>query len=123
MIVGELASTRKIVVPLTLYPTDGGEETIRAVIDTGFGSFLLLPPDTIRALSLRQNGVGHVTLGDGSEATLPKYRARIRWDGRERIVPVYGADGDPLVGMMLLYGFDFHVHVVDGGMVALNRLP
>ena len=123
MITGEIASTREIVVPLILICVDGDEQSLHAVIDTGFDSFLSLPPHIVASLSLRQVGVVHVTLGDGSEAALPKYRVRIVWDGQERNVPVYEAEGDPLIGMMLLYGFDFHVHVVDGGMVALNRLP
>ncbi len=123
MILGELSASREMIVPIAVRGAAGDEVTIRAVLDTGFGAFLTLTPEVINDLSLDVTGIVNVVLGDGSSTTLLKYAVEVVWDGQSRIVPVYEAEGDPLIGMMLLYGFDFHVHVVDGGMVALNRLP
>ena len=125
MIVGDVAATREIMVSLAVRGANGASLAVRAVVDTGFGGHLMIPPATVTALGLTQSGTVPVILGDGTEAYLPEYKAVVVWDGRDRIIPVYASsdDSDPLVGMELLYGFDFHVHVVDGGMVALNRLP
>ena len=123
MIPGEVAATREIMVSFAVRDTKGAPLIVRTVVDTGFGGHLMLPPVMVATLGLVQSGTVTVVLGDGSEAYLPEYKAVVIWDGRDRDIVVYVADGDPLVGMELLYGFDFHVHVVDGGMVALNRLP
>ncbi|MBC7807904.1 MAG: clan AA aspartic protease [Akkermansiaceae bacterium] len=123
MIVGELSASREMIVPIAVRGGAGDEVTIRAVLDTGFGAYLTLTPEVINDLSLDVTGIVNVMLGDGSSTTLLKYAVEVVWDGQSRTVPVYEAEGDPLIGMMLLYGFDFHVHVVDGGMVALNPLP
>lgn len=123
MITGEVTASREIVVSFTVRDSDDLEHSIRAVVDTGFSGHLTLPQTTIASLDLSKSGDVTVILGNGTEAYLPKYDATIIWDGRDREISVYEADGDPLIGMKLLYGFDFHVHVVDGGMIALNRLP
>lgn len=92
-------------------------------MDTGFSGHLTLPASTIATLGLTKIGDVPVILGDGSEAHLLEYEAVFLWDGSGRDILVYEADSDSLLGMQLLYCFDFHIHVVDGGMVALNRLP
>lgn len=125
MIPGDVAATREIIVSLAVRGVNGVASTIRAVVDTGFGGHLMISPAMVSTLGLARSGTVTVVLGDGSEAYLPEYKAVVVWGERDRDIVLYAGseDGDPLVGMELLYGFDFHVHVVDGGMVALNRLP
>jgi hypothetical protein len=51
------------------------------------------------------------------------YDARVLWRGQERFVPVYEAEGGPLVGMSLLRGSRLTVEVEPGGDVVIEDLP
>lgn len=56
------------------------------------------------------------------ERALGVYDARVLWRGRERFVPVYEAEGDPLVGMSLLRGSRLTIEVEPGGDVVIEDL-
>jgi clan AA aspartic protease len=99
-------------------PNGDGVE-VAAVIDTGFTGHLTLPPGVVRALSLGERGFVDVELADGGTATLSAYEAFVLWHGRPRRMPVYEADGDPLLGMSLLRGSVLTVEVVPGGTVEI----
>ena len=92
---------------------------IQVVIDTGFTGHLTLPPETVRSLSLPERGFVEVELADGRMATLGVYEARVLWHGRPRRVPVYEADGGPLLGMSLLRGSTLTVEVIPSGEVTI----
>jgi clan AA aspartic protease len=92
---------------------------IQVVIDTGFTGHLTLPPETVRSLSLPERGFVEVELADGGMATLGVYEARVLWHGRPRRVPVYEADGGPLLGMSLLRGSTLTVEVIPSGEVTI----
>ena len=94
---------------------------VEAVIDTGFTGHLTLPPDVVRSLSLPERGFVDVELADGTTATLGVYEALVLWHDRPRRVPVYGADGDALLGMALLRGSTLTVEVVPGGVVEITE--
>ena len=96
---------------------DGVE--VAVVIDTSFTGHLTLPPGAVRSLSLGERGFVDVELADGGTATLGAYEAFVLWHGRPRRVPVYQADGDPLLGMSLLRGSTLIVEVVPGGTVEI----
>jgi predicted aspartyl protease len=51
------------------------------------------------------------------------YRATIIWDGQRRDVLVGAADGNPLIGMMLLDGFELRIQVKDSGSITIHALP
>jgi clan AA aspartic protease len=96
---------------------------IQVVIDTGFTGHLTLPPETVRSLSLPERGFVEVELADGRMATLGVYEARVLWPGRPRRVPVYEADGGPLLGMSLLRGSILTVGVIPSGEVMITERP
>ena len=96
---------------------------IQVVIDTGFTGHLTLPPETVRSLSLPERGFVEVELADGPMATLGVYEARVLWHGRPRRVPVYEADGRPLLGMSLLRGSTLAVEVIPIGEVMITERP
>jgi clan AA aspartic protease len=99
--------------------SDRDTTNFRAIIDTGFTGHLTLPPETVRSLSLPERGFVEVELADGGMATLRAYETRVLWHGRPRRVPVYEADGGPLIGMSLLRGSTLTVDVIPGGEVAI----
>ena len=93
---------------------------IEAIIDTGFGGFLTLPPALVAELGLTLEGIGRATLGDRSEITFPYYDVAVLWEGH----PTHGladeADTTPLVGMSLLDSHSLYVEVEDGGRVTIE---
>lgn len=124
MITGSVTSHgREAIIPLTLFrDSDGESRSIQAVVDTGFTDRLTLPPEVVEELDLPLRGSVEVTLADGSIETLPIYRVRLLWHGREYAIRAYAASGDPLVGMALLSGSELRIRVVAGGAVEIERL-
>lgn len=97
---------------------------VEAVVDTGFTGHPTLPPRLVRSLSLPlpQRGFLEVELADGNTAALGVYDARVFWHGLSRPIPVYEADGGPLVGMSLLRGSRLTVEVVPGDSLVIEAL-
>lgn len=77
----------------------------------------------VEELGLPLRGSADVVLGAGCVETLPIYRLRLLWHGRERMIRAFAAPGDPLVGMALLSGSELRVRVVEGGRVEIEELP
>lgn len=61
-------------------------------------------------------------LADGSAVSLEVYEAVVHWDGLLLRIPVHAAEGDALVGMGLLAGYQVTLQVIDGGQVLIERL-
>ncbi len=123
MITGSVNARREAVIPIIVRGSGGDEQEIDAVIDTGFNGSLTLPTLLIATLGLTWRELRRALLADGREEVLDVYEATIVWDGQPRNVSAYAADTDPLVGMSLLYGYDLHIQVIDGGGVTIEALP
>ncbi len=123
MITGNVTARREARLQLTVLAADQRARHVDVVLDTGFNGFLTLPSNVIRALRLRLVGARPVTLGDGSTAVLNLYRARLVWHEHERTALILQADGDPLLGMSLLYGSRIVLDVVVDGPVTIDPLP
>lgn len=121
MIVGAVRD-REARIRLQVRSAGGQLEEIEAVIDTGFTSYLTLPPTLIASLGLRWMSTGRGILGDGSECLFDVFEAIVVWDASERTILVDEADVDPLVGMALLKGCELKVQVRDGGKVTIKPL-
>ncbi|HET6660070.1 MAG TPA: hypothetical protein VFH16_09155 [Rubrobacter sp.] len=101
--------------------SDRDSSNIQVAIDTGFTGHLKLPPETVRSLSLPERGFVEVELADGGMATLGVYEARVLWHWRPLRVPVYEADGAPLIGMSLLRGSTLTIEVIPRGAVTIDE--
>ena len=101
--------------------SDRDSSNIQVAIDTGFTGHLKLPPETVRSLSLPERGFVEVELADGGIATLGVYEARVLWHWRPLRVPVYEADGAPLIGMSLLRGSTLTIEVIPRGAVTIDE--
>ena len=119
MIVGHVTARREAVIALPLI-TALGTTTIDVIVDTGFTEFLTLPPALIASLALPALNATAMTLADGSVIAVDVYEANVLWDGQKRTVKIHSADGDPLVGMALLYGYRLIIDAVDGGQVIIE---
>jgi clan AA aspartic protease len=98
---------------------DHASVNVQVAIDTGFTGHLTLPPNTVRSLSLPERGFVEVELADGGMTTLGVYEARVLWHWRPLRVPVYEADGGPLIGMSLLRGSTLTIEVSPRGEVTI----
>ena len=113
---------REAVLTLTVRDEDDGQPVdVEAVIDTGFSGHLTLPASFVGDLNLTREGDVEVELANGQIAELGVYEARVRWHDREVPVPVYEADGEPLIGMSLLRGSRLTVDVAPGGDVVIEE--
>jgi clan AA aspartic protease len=101
--------------------SDRDSSNIQVAIDTGFTGHLKLPPETVRSLSLPERGFVEVELADGGMAALGVYEARVLWHWRPLRVPVYEADGAPLIGMSLLRGSTLTIEVIPRGAVTIDE--
>ncbi len=122
MITGSISPDREALLPVAVYGT-GGLQEFEAVVDTGFNGYLTLSSAEIAALGLSFHSQTLVMLGDGSTIELREFEAVLDWNGQTRDVLVLEAEGGPLVGMALLYGFDVWLRVVDGGHVNIEAVP
>ena len=120
MILGVVNAAYEPVITLAVQGPAGRTRDIDAVIDTGFGGLLTLPPAFVAELGLLFKGTGRATLADGSEVDFPSYGVDVLWDGQRISIDADAADTTPLVGMRLLDGHSLYMEVEDGGRVVIQ---
>jgi clan AA aspartic protease len=123
MIHGAVNGRLDLVIPLSLFGSAAQTVIVDAIIDTGFTGFLALPPDTIANLGLAPAGTINARLADGSIIQRQSYSVRVEWEGVHHTIDTIEVDGDPLVGMLLLYDSRLTVDVIAGGGIAIEPLP
>lgn len=123
MITGRVTASREAVISLKVRGPDGTEREIEAVVDTGFSGSLTLPSALIEILDLEWRQRGQAVLADGTRSLFDVYDATIVWDGKPRPVAADAVDGDPLIGMSLVFGHDLTIEGVVGGNVVIKARP
>lgn len=123
MIRGVVNDRNEIQIPLPVLDGAGFEQVIEAILDTGFDGWLGLPNALISSLQLLWVTELPVRFGDDRLELIDNYEATVVWDGAERIVEVRALDGEILIGMALLSGYDLRARVVVGGSVEIEAIP
>ncbi|AFY55480.1 putative aspartyl protease [Rivularia sp. PCC 7116] len=123
MIIGKVNADYEPIIPIAICDRQGKLHERDAVIDTGFDGWLCLPPDLIAELQLNWKRRGRALLADGSESIFDIYEATVVWDGQFLTIPIDEAECDPLVGMLLMKGYELKIQVINGGIVKLMKLP
>jgi clan AA aspartic protease len=122
MIFGVVNLRREVTLPLVVSSSNGQQEAINAVIDTGFDGFLTLPSEIIIRLELPWTISNPATLGDGSETVFDFYAGKVIWDGKYRTIDIAETETEPLLGIAMLYGYRLQVDNVEGGIVKIEAL-
>jgi clan AA aspartic protease len=122
MIYGVVNLRREATLSLVVGNSNGQQQVIDTVIDTGFSGFLSLPSAIIASLNLPWSASDIVTLGDGSETLFDLYTATVIWDGQYREIYIAESETEPLLGMSLLYGYRLQVDTIEGGSVKIEEL-
>ncbi|MEX1229163.1 MAG: clan AA aspartic protease [Planctomycetaceae bacterium] len=107
---------------LLIRGTDGSENEVNTVIDTGFNGFLTLPQSAVADLELRFIGEGRVILANGQEEVVNLYAVDVFWNGDWKAIEAECTESDPLLGMALLEGFRLSIDVVRDGGVVISSL-
>lgn len=123
MIIGIVNHHLEAIISLVVQGPNVQEWEIEAVIDTGFSSYLSLPPVIISMLGLPFRMRDRAILADGKESVFDIYQGTVLWDEQLKSIPIHESDTDPLVGMDLLHGYNFSAQVIEGGSVIINALP
>jgi len=122
MIRGHVTPDQEATVRLDVRGPDGSEQTVEAVLDTGFDGWLSLPSLLVGALRLHWRQRGRAILADGNESVFDIYEGTVVWDGQPRRVPVDEAETVPLVGMSLPEGHELKIQVRAGGAVTITAM-
>jgi clan AA aspartic protease len=121
MILGKIVDGR-VVSSVIFCLTEATDLTIDFVIDTGFNSYLTLPPQAVAAMKLPMESAVIARLADGSQYKIPVHLAKIRWYGQELFVTVLATGTKPLLGTALLQGFRLTVEFADDGIVKIEKM-
>ena len=120
MIEGVVNAAYEAVVSLSLQGAESQTRDIEAVVDTGYTGFLTLPPALVAELGLPFAYVGRAFLANDDEVEFDVHHVTVLWDGQPRQVRAAATGSTPLVGMLLLAGYDLNIQVRDGGRVVIR---
>ena len=79
-------------------------QTVEAVVDTGFTTYLTLPERTIHELGLIYLGQRPATLASGEVRMFDIYGGLTLWHDQLRVAVIHRTNDRPLIGMSLLSG-------------------
>ncbi len=123
MITGMVRPGREPVVKVQVKGTQGRTVYLDAILDTGFTESLTLSETLVLSLGLRYINTDYVVLADGRVIAVALYQAIVVWGGQDRTIVVHCMEGNPLVGMALIYDHRLTMDAVDHGPVTLVPLP
>ena len=103
MIRGEVRPNRRAMVAVELLAADGQFQSFNFALDTGFDGDLSLPAQTLQGLDVTPEGDYEAELADGSHIMAPLWSGIVRWEGAPRYILIAESEGEPLLGMDLLW--------------------
>ena len=96
---------------------------VEVIVDTAFTAHLTLPPQIIRELGLPYFGERSARLANDEVESFKVYAAQVSWEGQNRMTPIFEVEGQPLLGMAMLWGSRLVLDAQEGGDVVIEALP
>ncbi len=84
----------------------GGQGNIEFTVDTGYRGTLTLPVAVCQTLQLEEGDTVPSLLADGNQVELTSYYLGVEWDGKEREVEILAIGNEPLLGAIMLDGYE-----------------
>ena len=122
MIRGRVDARRRAWITLDVGNGDRTWQPVAVIVDTGFDSYLTMPPGVIRRLGLELDRQTTVILATGVQRRINVWSGYIQWHDRLRPIEVLEAQGDPLAGMRLMEGSQLRVQARVNGEVVIEEL-
>ncbi len=121
MITGYIDEDFVPLIRLFVHGTQGQFHEIEAVFDTGYNSYLTIPPALIEALGLPYKGEQEVMLADGKIHTALTYYGTVKTDKTLVNVEIEAAEGIPIAGMRLFDGYRAAMDIETNGSLSLEE--
>ena len=122
MIRGTVFPNRQALIAVALLDPAGQFQSFDFILDTGFDGDLSLPRQTLQRLDAFLEGGQPVELADGSRTTANIWATTALWDGERRTVSIMESEGEPLLGMNLLWGNHISLDAKAFGDLVIERL-
>jgi clan AA aspartic protease len=122
MIYGRLIGGKAIVSVIFRLPGQP-DFSLDFAVDTGFNSYLTLPPQAVSAMNLPLHSSIPARLADGSQVILSVHLATIVWDNAERVVPILASGNKPLLGTAMMKGYHLEIDFEENGLISLKKIP
>ena len=122
MIRGTVFPNRQALLAVALLDSAGQFQPFEFVLDTGFDGDLSLPAQTLQTLAIRRLLPSIAELADSSRMMVPTWAATALWDGERRTVSIMESEGEPLLGMNLLWGNHIALEAKDFGDLVIERM-
>ena len=122
MLRGRVDDRQRAWITLDVGTGDDALQPVAAIVDTGFDSYLTMPPGIIHRLELELDRQTTVILATGVRRRVNVWSGYIRWHDRLRPIEVLEAQGEPLAGMRLLEGSQLTIQALVNGDVLIEEL-
>lgn len=122
MIRGTVFPNRQALVAVELLAATGQFQPFDFVLDTGFNGDLSLSRRDLQQLAVTPDGESPLELADGSRTTTHTWQATALWDNSPRPVLIVESDGEPLLGMGLLWQNRITLEARPFGSLVIKRL-
>ena len=122
MIRGEVSGDQQALVTIEIIDAEGHPRPVEVILDTGFTGYLTLPSETIRQLGLAPVGRRTFEPANGELFEFEAHLAAVSWHEHLTDAMVLRSDGDPLLGMTLLWGSRVTLDAVAQGEVSIEDL-
>jgi len=121
MIYGRLIDGRPTV-PVIFRLPGQPDFSLNFAVDTGFNSYLSLPPQAVSVMNLPLHSSTRARLADGSQVILSIHLATIVWDNVEKAVFILASGNKPLLGTAMMKGYHLGINFEDNGLVSLEKI-
>jgi predicted aspartyl protease len=117
---GRVSNQLQAKIIIRIRGTNGVEESIETLLDTGYHGSLAIPEGLVDRLELVRRGTTRALLADGTPRVFETYFAELETGGDWRRVAVTIIGPESLMGMTLVTGCTIRIEAFPGGGVVVS---